>query len=321
MIITRTPLRISFAGGGSDFESYYLLHEGCVVSTSIDKYMYIILHPAFQRHEIIFKHDIVETVNDACFLKHPIAREVFKETKIIGVEMNSISDIPYGTGLGTSSAFTVGALHALYTYNGIAKTQEELAFEACEIEINKLNSPIGRQDQFGCSLGGLNIIRFCRDGKINSRRINIGEDVKIQLQNNLLLFYLGGSRQAKDVLKHQKKDTILLKRLAELAENLAESLEMGDVSTFGKILNENWIIKKQLGSNVSSDRIDYFYNKALKNGAIGGKLLGAGKTGFLLLYCEENRQKQLREALVDLQELPFKFEQDGTKLVDFKYLV
>ncbi|MBR3252422.1 MAG: kinase, partial [Erysipelotrichaceae bacterium] len=227
-----------------------------------------------------------------------------------------------GTGLSTSSAYTVSLIHALYAYKGKYCSQERIASEACELEIEKLGEPIGKQDQYGTAIGGLKFIRFLRDGTVDVEPLIISSKMKKELSNNLLLFYTGLTHSASTILKEQNKNIISaedkynnLLKMTELTYDMKEALISGDLHRFGEILNENWLLKQQLASSISNETINKYYNLAINNGALGGKLLGAGGGGFLLFYCERDKQEQLRKAMSDLVELPFEFDNSGTKVI------
>ena len=322
MIITRTPFRISFAGGGSDLPSFYQKHEGCVISTTINKYMYVSVHPTFNREDTNIKYSKTEIVKDINDIQHPIAHQLLLDHNISGVEIVSTADIPSGTGLSTSSAYTVGLIHALYAYEGKYCSQERIASEACELEIDKLGEPIGKQDQYGTAIGGLKFIRFLRDGSVDVEPLIISSKVKNELSGNLLLFYTGLTHSASAILQEQQANIISeddkfnnLLKMTELTYEMKESIIGGDLRRFGEILNENWTLKQQLASSISNETINKYYDIALNNGAIGGKLLGAGGGGFLLFYCEKENQDRLRSALSELVELPFEFDNSGTKVI------
>lgn len=322
MIITRTPFRISFAGGGSDLQSFYRRHEGSVLSATINKYMYIVIHPTFNRNETVVKYSRTETVDNIRLIQHPIARQLLLDHKIYGVEIVSTADIPSGTGLSTSSAYTVGVIHALYAFQGKFCSQERIAREACELEIEKLGEPIGKQDQYGTAVGGLKFIRFLPDDSVDVEPLVMDPNVRKQLDENLLLFYTGLTHSAGDILKEQNKNVIdeddkfqNLIKMTNLAYKMRDALTNGELEEFGNILNENWLLKKELATGISNGIIDHYYSKAMKNGALGGKLLGAGGGGFLLFYCDKKNQKHLRSALSDLVELPFSLENSGTKVI------
>jgi D-glycero-alpha-D-manno-heptose-7-phosphate kinase len=322
MIITRTPFRISFVGGGSDLPSFYQKHEGCVVSTTINKYMYVVIHPTFNRDETVVKYSKTETVTNIRNIHHPIARQLLLDHKLDGVEIVSTADIPSGTGLSTSSAYTVGLIHALYAFQGKFCSQERIAREACELEIDKLGEPIGKQDQYGTAVGGLKFIRFCSNGSVEVDPLILSSERLRKLDHNLLLFYTGLTHSAGDILEEQSKNVVSeedkfqnLIKMTELAYDLRDILANGNLDDFGRILNENWLLKKQLASKISNETVENYYQVAMKNGALGGKLLGAGGGGFLLFYCPQEKQPRLRSALSDLVELPFSFENSGTKVI------
>ena len=322
MIITRTPFRISFAGGGSDLPSFYEKHEGCVISTSINKYMYISVHPTFNREETIIKYNKTEIVKNVNDIQHPIAKQLLLDHKLNGIEIVSTADIPSGTGLSTSSAYTVGLIHALYAYQGKYCSQERVAREACELEISKLGEPIGKQDQYGTAIGGLKFIRFLQDGSVDVEPLIIDRKVKEELNNNLLLFYTGLTHSASTILEEQSKNIVNendkfnnLVEMTKLTYDMKDALTSGDLKSFGEILNKNWLLKQKLASSISNDTVSKYYDIAINNGALGGKLLGAGGGGFLLFYCEKENQEKLRSALSNLVELPFDMENSGTKII------
>lgn len=324
MIITRTPFRISFVGGGSDMETFYSRHRGAVLSTSIDKYMYISSHRFFYPDKIRIKYSQTETVDSIHELRHPILRETLKKLNIPGgTEISSIADIPAGTGMGSSSAFTVGLLHNLYAVKRQYVTHEQLAREACEIEIDLLKEPIGKQDQYAAAFGGLNVISFNPDGSVPVEPLYIKNDVYEALQQNLLMFYIGNQRKASDILSEQKKNVLqeekykILKSMVSLVFDLKESLYKENLDDFGKILHENWMLKQKLAAQISNNEIGEIYQTGLKNGATGGKLLGAGGGGFMLFYCPKNKQTKLTESLKHCRKFDFAFERDGSKLIYF----
>lgn len=322
MIITRTPFRISFAGGGSDLQTFYRRHEGCVLSTSINKYMYVIIHPTFNRDDTVIKYSKTEIVSYIRKIQHPIARQLLLDHNISGVEIVSTADIPSGTGLSTSSAYTVGLIHAIYAFKGKYCSQERIAREACELEIDKLGEPIGKQDQYGTAVGGLKFIRFLTDGSVDVEPLIISQPVFDNLNSNLLLFYTGLTHSAGQILKEQNQNMLdekdkfdNLVQMTKLAGEMRDVLTAGDLESFGRILNENWLLKRSLSSQISNDVIEMYYEKAMQNGALGGKLLGAGGGGFLLFYCPAEKQARLRCALSNLTELPFDMESSGTKVI------
>lgn len=322
MIITRTPFRVSFAGGGSDLPSFYRRHEGCVLSMTINKYMYVSIHPTFNRDETVIKYSKTEIVHDVREIQHPIARQLLLDYGIDGVEIVSTADVPAGTGLSTSSAYTVGLIHALNAFRGKLCSQERIAREACELEIEKLGEPIGKQDQYGTSVGGLKFIRFRQDDSVEVEPLVVSRQTLEELEGNLLLFYTGLTHSAGEILQEQNKNVAgeekkfqNLVQMTELAYELRESVVAGRLDDFGRILNENWLLKRELASQISNDQIGKYYDLAMASGALGGKLLGAGGGGFLLFYCPRDKQKRLRSALSDLWELPFAMENSGTKII------
>ena len=320
MLITKTPFRVSFCGGGSDLAAFYEQYGGCVLSTSINKYMYISIHPYFNEHQTLLKYSENELVDDIKDIKHKIFNVVLNDMNISGVEISSTADVPGGTGLGSSSSFTVGLLHTLYCYKGKFASKAKLAKEACEVEIEQLGSPIGKQDQYAAAFGGLNFMRFNKDGSVSVSPIMMQAETYKKLQNNLLMFYTGTTRSANSILSEQKKNISQndknenLRKMCSLAEDMKRSLEHNDLSSFGAILNQSWELKRTLASGISNPEIDKAYARALECGALGGKLLGAGGGGFLLFYCEPKYQEILRKN-IGLKEFDFSFEQDGTSII------
>ncbi len=321
MIISRTPFRISFAGGGSDLPSFYRKETGAVLSTSIDKYMYIAIHPYFDRKKIQLKYSKTELVDNIEDIKHPIFKEVLKMYNLTGVDLNSIADIPSGTGLGSSSAFTAGLLNAVRTYLGKATSGERLGELACDVEINRVGSPIGKQDQYAAACGGLNFITFYGDETVNVEKIIMQPDKKKELDENLLMVFVGGEHSANAILKNQQaaisdqKKFDTQRQMVKLAYNLRESLEHNNLDDFGRILHEGWLLKKSLTSGISNGIVDEMYNKGIEAGAIGGKLLGAGGAGFILFYCPKERQPEFRERMGNINEMSFHFDDFGSKII------
>lgn len=320
MIITKTPFRVSFCGGGSDMANFYEKYGGCVLSTSINKYCYISIHPYFNENQTLLKYSENELVDSPDQIKHRIFRQVLTDMGIHGVEISSTADIPGGTGLGSSSTFTVGLLNTLNCYKGKFVSKDKLAKLACEVEIEKLGNPIGKQDQYGAALGGLNFIKFNQDGSVSHEPVLMEGKTYKELQKNLLMFYTGTTRSANTILAEQTRNITSedkarnLLKMCGLAKNMKVALENNDISSFGKILDEGWQLKKELASGIANPAIDEAYEIAMKNGALGGKLLGAGGGGFLLFYCEEEKQEQLKKA-IGLRELDFSFERDGTSVI------
>ena len=320
MIITKTPFRISFCGGGSDLPAFYEKHGGAVLSTSINKYMYITIHPYFDPRRTVLKYSKTEIVDELYKIEHSIFHHVLNELQIEGVEITCTADIPAGTGLGSSSAFTVGLLHTLSCYKGKYASKAELAARACEVEIDKLRSPIGKQDQYAAAIGGLNFIRFHPGGQVTYEPILMKNGLLNQLEDSLVLYYLGTSRSANEILKEQssnmsdKRKSDNLKSMVKLAETMKESLQKADLSNFGEMLDESWQLKRDLASGISNPEIDELYNKGIRAGATGGKLLGAGGGGFLMFYCPKEKQSLLGAEL-GLRPLPFSFDYDGTSVI------
>ena len=321
MIGTRTPFRMSFIGGGSDLKEFYTRSPGCVISTTIDKYMYIFVHQYFE-NKIQIKYSKTELVDRIKEIKHPIVREALKKFDLRGIDINSIADIPAGTGLGSSSSYTVGLLHVLYAYTHNYVSAEKLAREACELEIDILKEPIGKQDQYAVAYGGLNVISFLPDGHVDVEPIIMDPMALETLQSNLLLFYVGSTRKASNVLSDQKQNILTdknkfnaLSKMRDLTNDMQKCLVNSNLEQFGVILDRNWQLKKSLSQKISATEIDDIYELGLKNGASGGKLLGAGGGGFILFYCEERYQKNLRNALSNIKELSFKFEGTGSKVI------
>jgi len=320
MIMSKAPFRISFIGGGSDFRSFYSRGPGAVVSTTIDKYMYIMIHPYFH-DKIRIKYSKLEDVDNVEEVQHPLVRECFKLVRINkGIEIASIADVPAGTGLGSSSTFTVSLLHGLYTHKREFVTKERLAKEACRIEIDTLGEPIGKQDQYAASYGGFNYIQFNPDETVFVEPLICKPEVRKKLEENLLLFYVGNEREARQILNEEKanieqKDKRKnIEKMVELAKELRDSLKKNLVKEVGEILHQGWLLKKTLASNISNPILDEYYEKAQKAGASGGKILGAGGGGFFLFYCEPKYQDKLRKTL-KLRELRFCFENEGSKII------
>ena len=315
MIISRTPYRISFAGGASDIKDFYKHHEyGAVLSATINKYVFLSMHPLFNSTKTFLKYSESEMVDSVSQIKHPIIREVFSDYEISGVDFNSSSDIPSGTGLGSSSSFTVGLVNLCNAYKHSFMSKENIAKDACNFEINRLGAPVGKQDQYAAAIGGINFIKFFPDESVSIEKISLSEEVLSELEGNLMLFYLGNSRLASDFLSKQKNDFNSITKMVRLAEDLRGDLKNNDISNFGSILHHNWEYKKELSSVISNKDIDAIYDLAIKHGATGGKLLGAGGTGFLL-FCVPLRYQQEVRKHIDLYELPFKFDCSGTIII------
>lgn len=321
MIISRTPLRISFFGGGSDIKEFWEMNSGEVISTAINKYVYVIVKRRFDNKIYVstMEKEVVDNVNE---IKNSIIRECMKMVGITkGVEIAVLSDIPSsGSGLGSSSAFTVGILNALYTLkNKRSPRAYELAKKACEIEIDILGAPIGWQDQFAAAFGGTNIIRFNRNGITDVIPVQTDTDILERLNRNLMAFYTNIPRQAKEILSEQKESlfdkSIILCKMRDQVKTCLDILYSGKIDKFGALLNEAWLMKRNLASKISSDVIDAIYSKGLEAGALGGKICGAGGGGFILFYCPEEKQELLRKSLNNLRELKFLFEPNGSQII------
>ncbi len=323
MIISKTPLRMSFVGGGSDMSDFYTRYGGAVVSTAINKYMYITLNKRFDESIRVSysKTEIVDHVND---IEHSLVRESLKHMGLTqGIEITSIADIPSkGTGLGSSSAFTVGLLKALYAYEGKFTSASTLAEEASKIEIDVLHEPIGKQDQYASAFGGFNFIQFNPDHSVTVEPIIFSKNTRDTLQENILVFYTGLTRSASDILSKQKdninsdnKKIETLKTMVGLAKKLRDDLQANNLDSFGPILHENWILKKQLADSVSSPDIDRWYETGLEHGALGGKLLGAGGGGFLMFYAPQEKHQAIIDSLPELKPVKFNFENEGSNII------
>ncbi|OGR90359.1 MAG: GHMP kinase [Elusimicrobia bacterium RBG_16_66_12] len=319
MIISRTPFRISFVGGGTDLSAFYRRRAGAVVSTAIDKYMYVTVNRYFD-DSIILKYRRTELVQRVSDIRHPILRECLRLVGIErGIEITSMADVVGGTGLGSSSSFTVGVLHALHAFKGEYRTAEELAREACRIEIEILKEPIGKQDQYIAAYGGFQSIEFMPDETVRVDPIVLSEKTRAALAERTLLLYTGVTRKAGPVLrrfraKFEANDRQMT-RLRDLAHEAREALRDGDVDALGPLLHEGWEIKKSISGGISNPGIDRAYAAARKAGAAGGKILGAGGGGFLLLYIPAAKRRMVRCALSSWREIPFGLEAEGSKIV------
>ncbi len=324
MLITRSPLRITLGGGGTDLPSYYSQHGGFLIAAAIDKYVYITINKPFTP-TIILKYSKIEKVNKVTDIEHSIIRESIKlvNRNINCLEMTSITDIPAGTGLGSSGSFTTALLKALHSYENNLINQKELAEQACFIEIGKLKEPIGKQDQYISAYGGITCFEFCKNGQVKVSPLKISKETLYNLEDNLLLFFTGYSRAASSILKEQNDKSKSNNRdmmanldfVKELGMKSKVALEKGDLNQFGELMNIHWEHKKRRSGNMSNPKIDEWYNMALKNGAVGGKLIGAGGGGFLMFYAKD--KAKLRHALMreGLEEVRFKFDFEGTKIV------
>ena len=310
-------------GGGTDFPSFYHEHGGCVLSTAIDKYIFITVKRRFDR-KLRVGYTRTEMVNRLDDIQHELIREALRKAGVVeGVEITTMGDIPSaGSGLGSSSTVTVGALHATYSMLGKLVSAECLAQQACEIEIDILDKPIGIQDQYIAAYGGLRFIEFGADGSVNVQRVELGTEMKRALNDNMMLFYTGVARRSSTILTEQKANigqrADVLCEMKQIAHTARDSVIAGKLDTIGELLNYSWQLKKQLASQISNGHFDDMYASARRAGALGGKITGAGGGGFLLLYCPYSRQNAVRQALAGLQELPFQLEGDGSKVI-FNY--
>lgn len=322
MIVVETPLRLSFLGGGTDFDDFYLKHSGAVLSTTINKCVYVIVKERFD-DMIYVNYSQKEIVDSVDKLEHELVRETMKMTGVEkGIEITTLADIPSeGTGLGSSSAITVALLQALYAYQGQIVTAGTLAEQACQIEINILGKPIGRQDQYIAAHGNMRFITFANGG-IEIAKIELPPEDKRRLNDALTLFYTGITRKSNQILSEQKANIdhqiTTLYEMRKLAFEARDAIIDGAFDEFGEIMHRGWELKRGLASKVSNSQIDEIYQAARKAGAIGGKLAGAGGGGFLLLYCSNGKQDDVRQALKGLRELPFRFQIDGSKVI-FNY--
>lgn len=322
MIISRTPFRISFVGGGTDLPDFYRHHPGCVISTSIDRYMYINIHPFFYKDRIQLKYSKTEQVGQPEEIFHPIFRTLLTQFGLNGVEIDSIADVPAASGLGSSSSFTVGLLHALHAYSGRYASRETLAAEACNVEMHDLGEPIGKQDQYAAAFGGLNMVRFKSDDSVVVEPIILPHEKRDALEQNLMLFFTGITRNASDILHEQKGNTVpgsdafdCLVQLTDMAKALHKDLATGELDSLGAYLHDAWLLKQRLSCKITSSEISRYYDLARNNGAVGGKLLGAGGGGFLLLYVYPDAQERVRTVLAELQEMKVRFDMTGTRII------
>lgn len=322
MIVSQTPVRMSFFGGGTDFPEFFSEYSGSVISTTFDKYCYVnVRHlPELFEYKSYLAYAQIEKVNSVNEIKHPAIRNAMEWLKLERIAMNYDADLPAKTGLGTSSAFSVGLLNALYTMQGITKSKRELADDAIHLERVLCNEDGGIQDQIAASFGGFNRIDFSREG-YTVRPIDFSEKRKNELNNNLMLFFTGLSRYSFQIQKTTKmmlgKRTAELLKIRDMVDTAEKILIDGNRSLddFGMLLNETWQLKKSISSEISTNIIDSVYDKAMDAGALGGKLLGAGGGGCLLFYVPEEKQDNVRIALSDMHEVKFRFENEGTKII------
>lgn len=326
MIIARSPLRISLGGGGTDLPSYYEENEGFLIAAAIDRYVYVTINKPF-KDGIFLKYSTIENVLNVNDIHHPIIRESLKlfqkhnfEPKI---EITTLADIPAGTGLGSSGSFTTALLKGLNYYERKNIDPIDLAEMACDIEINRLKEPIGKQDQYIAAVGGITCFTFCKDGNVKIEPLKISTDTLCDLEDNLLLFFTGFSRSAGSILKDQKEKSQTcnadmltnLHYVKEMGYRSKKMLEEGRISEFGALMHEHWEHKKKRSVGMSNPQIDEWYELGLKNGAIGGKLVGAGGGGFLLFYAEDRNKLKHAMKHAGLEEVRFKFDYEGTKVI------
>jgi len=322
MIIVRTPLRVSFVGGGSDLKAFYSQKQGQVICTAIDKYVYAIVKERFD-DMIYINYSKKECVNRVSEIRHDLVREAMKITGVAkGVEITTLADIPSsGSGLGSSSSITVALLHALYTYQNILVTAEQLAQDACRIEIDIMNKPIGRQDQYAAAYGGINKFTF-NAGDITERTpISLQNNIKRKFASSLLLYYTGITRSADKILAEQNKNlaysetSAMLGKMVALVDPFIDAMQNGAIETWGELMDLNWQLKQKMASGIANDRINKMYLKARQAGALAGKIAGAGGGGFLLLIVPREKQNSVFEALKEYREMPFMIEESGSKVI------
>ena len=324
MIIARSPLRVTLGGGGTDLPSYYEKFGGFLIAAAIDKYVYLTLHDNFTP-DLIVKYSRLERVADATRLEHPIIREAFAMLDVdgCGLELASMADIPAGTGLGSSGSFTTALLKVLHTYKKNLVHPAELAAQACDIELNRLKEPIGKQDQYIAAFGGITCFKFLPDGKVDAWPLKLSDETRDNLEDNLLLFFTGYSRSASSILKEQdqksrQSDAAMIENLhfvKDLGVQSQRAIESGNLAEFARLMDVHWQRKKQRSGGMSNPKINEWYDMAMSNGALGGKLIGAGGGGFLMFYAED--KAKLRQAMrrAGLKEVRFRFDFEGTKLL------
>lgn len=324
MIIARSPLRITLGGGGTDLPSYYEQREGFLISAAIDKYVYVTLHKSFEPGYIL-KYSKFEKCKEIDEIQHPIIREALKMLNVreTGLEICSMADIPAGTGLGSSSSFTTALLRALHTMQGNIVSTRTLAEEACEIEMNRLKEPIGKQDQYIASYGGITCMNFHKDGYVWVDPLNISDETLYNLEDNLILYFTGFTHSAGNILKEQNdksknKNEDMLKNLdfvKDLGYQSKAALEKGDLETFADIMNVHWEYKKKRSGGMSNSNIDEWYSLARANGALGGKMIGAGGGGFLMFYVKDKANFRRVMEQTGMSEVRFRFEKEGSRIV------
>ena len=323
MIITRTPFRVSFVGGGSDLPVFFQEYGGAVLSSSIDKYMYISSHDFCEKNKIRTKYSATETVSSVQEIEHPILRTIMSKLNIgKGLEISSIADVPAGTGMGSSSSFTVGTLHNMMARKGMLKKVDKLwlAEEACQIEIHDLNEPIGKQDQYAAAFGGLNLYRFKKDNEVLVKPMNLSDEAIKDFSSHLKLYYIGNQRSASEILSKQSKDSLkadkieALKTMVSFVDDFADSLEANQWKKCGEIIDENWKLKQSLTMGISNSSIQNIYELGKNNGAWGAKLLGAGGGGFMLFFAPPEKHSLLDQT-IQLSPFPFELEDFGSQVI------
>jgi D-glycero-alpha-D-manno-heptose-7-phosphate kinase len=322
--MTRSPLRISLGGGGTDLSSYYQEHSGFVIAAAIDKYVYILMHHRFVP-QIFLKYSHMEEVDRIDDIKHPLIREALRLVgwEDLRLEISSMADVPAGTGLGSSGSFTTALLKALHVGMKNLVHPTELAEQACKIEIDILNEPVGKQDQYIAALGGITCFRFLPNGQVEAWPLNVSQNTIFDMEDHLLLFFTGYTRSASEILKEQNtkskaNDQSMIANLhfiKQIGRDVKDALEAGDLKRFGELMNIHWEHKKGRSSSMSNDRIDHWYDMAMRNGALSGKLIGAGGGGFLMFLCEERARVRQAMAREGLEEVRFRFDFEGTKVV------
>jgi len=322
MIIVRTPTRVSFTGGGSDLPAFYKKHGGAVLSSGLNRYLYLSIHPYFYQDKLICKYSKNELVSNASELAHPIFKALLTQFGVNGVEITCTADVPAGTGLGSSSSFTVGLLHALHAYTGKYVSAASLAAEACHTEIDILGEPIGKQDQYAAAFGGLNVFRFNKDGHVDVEPVIMSSEARERMERNLLMFYTGDLRSASQILSEQGKNVATDSdkenaqlEICKLTDELHRELVNDNIDSLGPILHAGWLQKRKLANGITNPDIDGAYEKALAAGASGGKLLGAGGGGFLLFYVPEHRHNPVKNALAELTHMEFGFSPSGSSVI------
>ncbi len=321
MIIVRTPFRVSFCGGGSDLPTFYERHGGCVLSTTIRKYMYLSIHNYFYKDRILLKYSNAEEVTNHNDIDHKYFKESLKEFGVSGVEITVSSDIPAGTGLGSSSTFIVALLHLLHVYKGEFVSKYKIAKDACDFEINKMHETVGKQDQFAAAFGGLKFYEFQPNGFVDVEPILMSKESYKKLESNILMFYIGGKHSAAEILRKQsanineKNKAKAQIKMCGYARQLKEELQKNNVDAMGELLHKNWILKKSLSSDISNPIIDEVYETAMSAGAQGGKLLGAGGAGFMIFYVRKENQEDVRNALKGYREVEYEMDNSGTSIV------